>query len=89
MFIQSGKEKRSSKSPADWIILDPTLNHIKNKQSYSHRITMTWNVDTQELISQSLVPLGKPMPLDFSDLELLTGLSLTCARNLHSFIIEL
>ena len=89
MFLQSGKEKRSSKSPADWIILDPTLAHIKNQQAYSHRITMTWNVDTQELISQSLVPLGKPMPLDFSDLELLTGLSLTCARNLHSFIIDL
>jgi len=52
-------------------------------------MTMTWNVDTQELISQSLIPLGKPAPMDFSDLELITGLSLACARNLHSFIIDL
>jgi hypothetical protein len=51
MFLGSTKEKRSSHTPTDWIILDPNMTHIKNQQSYSHRSTMTWNVDTQELVS--------------------------------------
>ena len=31
MFLHANKDKRSAKSPAEWITLDPTLAHIKNQ----------------------------------------------------------
>jgi hypothetical protein len=50
---------------------------------------MTWNVNTEELISQNLKALGKPTPLDFKELDIITGTSLSIAKNLHGFIVEL
>jgi hypothetical protein len=88
MYLSPG-DKRSSKSPSEWITLDPKISHIKNYSVYSHRVSMTWNVDTSELLSQTLKPLGKPSPLDFKELEIITGVSLSIAKNLHAFMIEL
>jgi hypothetical protein len=50
---------------------------------------MVWNVDTNELISESLSPLGRPSPLELKELEIVTGVSQSIAKNLHSFMIEL
>jgi hypothetical protein len=88
MYILPG-EKRKGGNPSEWLLLDPTLSHIKNSQSYSHRQIMVWNVDTNELISESLTPLGRSCPLELKELEVVTGVSQSIAKNLHSFMIEL
>lgn len=49
---------------------------------------MIWNVDTEELISSTISPLTKAIPLDFSELDVITGASLTIAKGVHEFIID-
>jgi hypothetical protein len=52
MYLLPGdKRKGGSGNPSEWLLLDPTLYHIKNPYAYSHRLMMVWNVDTNELIS--------------------------------------
>lgn len=50
---------------------------------------MVWSVDSEELVSQSLSSLAKSHPLDFKELDTVTSFSLTFAKKVHSFIVEL
>ena len=68
---------------------DPNLNQLKHQQQYSHRATMTWSVDTKELISSSLVPLAKQTPLDFQELDTITAMSLSVATGIHAYIVDM
>lgn len=81
-------EKRVVKSPTEWLQLDPNFAHIKSLQQYSQRVLMIWNVDTEELISSTITPLAKVIPLDLAELDTITGASLTVAKNVHDFIID-
>lgn len=89
MYLLPGDKRKGGSNPSEWLLLDPTLSQIKNSQAYSHKQMMVWNVDTNELISQSLTPLGRPSPLELKELEIITGVSQSIAKNLHSFMIEL
>jgi hypothetical protein len=40
---------------------------------------MTWNVDTKEIISSTLTPLARSIPLDFKELEIIAGISYSYA----------
>lgn len=89
MLIKTADKRTHKSSPGDWIVQDPNLNQLKHQQQYSHRVTMTWSVDTKELISSSLVPLAKQTPLDFQELDTITAMSLSVATGIHGYIVDI
>lgn len=88
MFLKPA-DKRHQLPPKEWIQIDPNYAQIKHAQQYTHRSTMVWNVDVQELVSFSLQPLCKSQPLDLKEIDEITGVSLSIAQKLHEFILEL
>lgn len=83
--------KADRRDQSDFVLLQPTLGQIRNQIAYSHKANFVVNVDTEELISSLVKPIGvsqSSLPLDLTQLETLTSVALASARRIHEQIME-
>eukprot|EP00347_Sterkiella_histriomuscorum_P022038 403331903 len=68
---RSSQKKNSNDNVGKWLQVDPNVSQLRNQSQYSHKATFVVNVNTEEIISSSIKPLGKSQPLDLIELETL------------------
>lgn len=54
-----GKQSKSKKNLGEWIQIDPNMAQLKSVNTFSHKATMVLNPNNDELVSTTLVSLGK------------------------------
>mgnify|MGYP001806374463 CR=1 FL=1 len=50
--------KSDRKSPKDFVVVQPTKVQIRNQIAFSHKCNFVFNVDTEEIISLMIKPIG-------------------------------
>ena len=68
--------------------VDPTLRQLSNQGTFTQKVRLVFNVDTEELTYSSMEALRHDQMLDLAQMERLMGTGLSAARKLHALILQ-
>lgn len=69
-------------------IVDPSVSQLANQVTFSQKLRLVFNVDTEELSYSSMESLKHGSVLDLESMERTVGTGLSAARKLHKLILQ-